>query len=154
MTRFIAALSLATLVACDASPIAPRQLTPDSPLAAIVRYEQSFRMFRTACNGELVTLAGMTEITRVTQGDLVSVTLRSEGLGVGQTSAYKIDWTRSSRLMDGTAMHETTTELLRLAGDGATPDTFIRGVSSLTVNPDGTVVVDLDFTDQDCQGRM
>lgn len=153
MTRLIAALCIATLAACDAAPTAPRQLTPDSPLAAIVRYEQSFRMFRTACNGELVTLAGMTEITHLTQGDLVSVTMRSEGLGVGQTSAYKIDWTRSSRLMAGTAMHETTTELLRLAGNGATPDTFIRGVSSLTLNPDGTVVVDLDFTDQECRGR-
>lgn len=152
MTRFIAVLSLATLVACDAAPTAPRHLIPDTPLASVVRYEHSFRMFRTACNGEMVTLAGMTDIMVVTQGDVVSVTMRSEGLGVGQTSAYTIDWTRTSRLMAGTATHETTTELLRLAGDGATPDTFIRGVTSLTVNPDGTVVVDLDFTDQDCHG--
>jgi hypothetical protein len=153
LNRTIAALCLTTaLVACDAAPTQPH-LLPDAPLTSVFRYEQSFRMFRTACNGDLVTLAGMTEITQVTQGDVLSLTMRSEGLGAGQTSLYKISWTKTLRLVQGVAAHETTTDILRLAGTGATPDTFIRGITSVTVSPDGTTVVDIDFDDQACHGR-
>lgn len=152
MHRTLAVLSLVTtLAACDGVTTAPH-LAPVTPHAAMSRYEISFRMFRTACNGELVTLAGMTEVTQVTQGDVLSVTMRSEGLGAGQSSLYRISWTRTLRLVQGVAAHETTTELLRLAGDGRTPDTFIRGITSLTASPDGTVVVEVDFSDQACHG--
>jgi len=56
------------------------------------------------------------------------------------------------QFVDGGATHQSATELLRLQGDGKTPDTFIRGITVVSVNPDGTVVVDIDFSDEACHG--
>lgn len=152
MSRILLACALAaSITACADAPLAPESAVA-GPNAAVVRYERSFRMFRTACNGELVTLAGMTDVTELQQDRVLNVVMRSEGLGVGQTSAYRISWMKTFQFVAGEATHQSATELLRLQGDASTPDTFIRGIAVATVNPDGTVVVDIDFSDEACHG--
>jgi hypothetical protein len=146
------ALGLAALgAACSEAPAAFG--VPLEPQVSISRSERTFRMFRTACNGELVTLAGMTDITTVEQNGLLSVRMVSEGLGVGQTSAYSISWTQAEQLVEGQVTRAASTELLRLRGNGATPDTFIRGFSTVTLLPDGSVAVELDFNNEACHGN-
>ena len=150
MHRSILALGVAAaLAACGEVPTESSAVRPQ---AAVTRSEQSFRMFRTACNGDLVTLAGMTKITRVERDGVQIVTLDSEGQGAGQLATYSITWLRTMRFVAGGATTETSTELLRLRGDGV-PDTFIRGVTATTIQPDGSVAVAIDFTDEACRGR-
>lgn len=152
MSRMSIALGLATLAAaCSEAPAAFE--APLGPQAAISRSERSFRMFRTACNGELVTLAGMTDITTVEQNGLLSVRMVSEGLGIGPTSAYSISWIQTEQLVQGQVTRAASTELLRLRGNGATPDTFIRGLSTVTLLPDGSIAVELNFSNEDCHGN-
>jgi hypothetical protein len=150
LPRTLLAFGAALVVtACGDSPTAAGPAAVH-PATAALRYEQSFRMFRTACNGELVTLAGMTTVTVTQQGNVLSAVLLSEGEGAGSRSHYRISWLRTLTFVDGETAHESTGELLRLMGDGKTPDTFIHGVTSVTRNADGTVLAEVDFDDEAC----
>jgi len=147
--RYFLALGVAgALAACGD---APTQSSPVRPQAAVTRTEQSFRMFRTACNGDLVTLAGMTKVTRIERDGVQIVALDSEGQGAGQLATYSIAWLRTMRFVEHGATTETSTELLRLRGDGV-PDTYTRGIIITTLQPDGSVVVGPLFSDEACHG--
>lgn len=147
-------LAVATAFAALACGEAPTSSTTEAVQSqpGAVRYETSFRMSRIACNGERVTLVGMTDVTWNQQYGVTTVTLKSVGQGAGQFTAYKLSWLRSFQLVQGQATHEGSSEILRLVGTANTPDTFIRGITTATLNPDGTVVADVDFSDEACLG--
>ena len=146
-------LALGTAVALAACSEAPTQSSAVRPEAAIYRTETSFRMFRTACDGDLVTLAGMTKVTVIQQNGVWSAILDSEGQGAGQHGTYTISWLRTYRFVEGGATTESSTEVLRMKGAGSTPDSFIRGITTVTLLPDGSVSANVDFSNESCSGR-
>jgi hypothetical protein len=39
-----------------------------------------------------------------------------------------------------------------MRGTGGTPDTFIREMTAVTRAPDGTILLEIDFSDEACHG--
>lgn len=146
------ALAALALAACSDVPTAAESLDISPAAGAVQRSETSFRMFRTACNGERVTLVGMTTTTEVLQDGVWSIVANSEGQGASYTSAYRISWLRTFHLRDGVTSHESASEILRLQSYRGGPDTFIRGITSVTRDAEGNVVVEVDFSDESCPG--
>lgn len=146
----LALLAVAGLTACGDSATAPADVPGLE--AAIIRTEHSFRMTRTACNGERVTLVGMSDVVLNEQDGLWSAVVRSEGQGAGQYTAYRISWVSSFRFVEGGVTRESESQVLLMRGTGKTPDTFIREMTAVTRAPDGTILLEIDFSDEACHG--
>ncbi len=156
MSRSISSLALlavAGLTACGDSATAPA--APEGPgiEAAVIRTEHSFRMTRTACNGERVTLVGMSDVVINEQDGIWSAVVRSNGQGAGQFTAYRIAWVSNFRIVNAGVTRESESQVLLMRCTGGTPDTFIREMTAVTRAPDGSVIVEVDFSDEACHGR-
>lgn len=155
MSRSVSTLALlaaAGLTACGDSATAPATAEGPGIEAAVIRTEQSFRMTRTACNGERVTLVGMSDVVINEQDGIWSAVVRSNGQGAGQFTAYRISWVSNFRIVEAGVSRESETQVLLMRGTGGTPDTFIREMTAVTRAPDGTILLEIDFSDEACHG--
>jgi hypothetical protein len=77
-------MAVGGLTGCGDSPTAPAAAEGPGIEAAVIRTEHSFRMARTACNGERVTLVGMSDVVINEEDGIRSAVVRSNGQGAGQ----------------------------------------------------------------------